>query len=151
GNVGDIANGFYIDTRDSSGQPGTLPQLQLYGGIGVLAFAGFDLDFGVASVTIAAGVYGGLFTTISFTLHDPNPDGKVHINEIGATLSQGIGNVFDTDGKMSVIVGAFIKIELGFAFFTLTLIDESPILADITLASFSHQVVPEPQPTLATN
>ncbi|MCA9092287.1 MAG: peptidoglycan-binding protein, partial [Planctomycetaceae bacterium] len=147
GNFGQIANGFYFDTADAAGR--AKPFATLFGGIEVYAFGGVSLDFGVASATVAAGVIGGLYTEIDFTLHDPNSDGKVYIDELGANLSQGIGGLFDIDGRFFVGLSAFLKIDLKVGFFSFTLIDVETRLAEITIASFSHHPSDVEPPPLA--
>src|SRR2546430_81030 len=77
------------------------------------ALAGIELDFGVGSLTIGAGVEGGVFASVDFTLHDPNHDGKVRFGEIADSIKNfGLTGIFDTSGDLHAGLAAFIEVIL---------------------------------------
>ncbi len=66
-------------------------------------------------VVFSAGVGGGVDANIQFTPHDPNDDGqgndgKLRPSEIGEDLNMGPFCIFDTAGKITASLDAFIKV-----------------------------------------
>jgi Ca2+-binding RTX toxin-like protein len=100
-----ILNGFYVSDRANPDGTGPVaPQVQLYGSIAAYA----ALDLGI----LEAGVGGGLFATVGFTVHDPSGTGKVHLDELSADIKK--GTIFDASGALKAYLNAFVKIDLGF-------------------------------------
>jgi Ca2+-binding RTX toxin-like protein len=100
-----ILNGFYVSDRANPDGTGPVtPQVQLYGSIA--AYAAVDLG------VLEAGVGGGIFATVGFTVHDPSGTGKVHLDELSADVQK--GTIFDASGALQAFLNAFVKIDLGF-------------------------------------
>ena len=79
---------------------------------------------GIASLTVFAGVGGGIFADVGLDLHDPDGDGKVYFDELADDVARGgpLG-IFDATGSVGVGLTAEILIRLKFLFFSLTVID----------------------------
>ncbi len=121
-NPGLIADGFFIG--DDSG-------FQIYGSIA--AYAAVDLGI------IQVGVGGGLYVTIGFNVHDPNNDGKVHLNELLQDVNT--GHIFDASGALHAFLDAYAELDLGF--FSISWDFQ---IADVTLYSFSSTASSTPPP-----
>ncbi len=125
----DLLDGFYILTNDANGQP--MPALKLTGEI----FAGASIDL----VIVEVGVRGGVSATISFYWNDnADNDGKMRVSEIVANALEDPRCIFNIEGKISLFLEAYLKINL--FFFS---IDKTWRFAEITLISFDL-TCPEP-------
>ncbi|HET6428640.1 MAG TPA: hypothetical protein VFJ30_09540 [Phycisphaerae bacterium] len=97
GNWLDILDGLYIsDTADPQGRGADVPELSLYGGLGLIA----ELNAGVAS----AGVIGGVEIGVDFDLNDPDRDGRVRFSEMWWNIENNDGNplaIFDISGSVN--------------------------------------------------
>ncbi len=138
----DVFNGFYVsDTENADGSGADVPEVQLFGSFTAAAVAGIEIDLGVARVAVFAGVEGGIFANVDFDLHDPDHDGKVHINEFD------LGCLFEMDGELTAALAAVIQIEaeidVGLFSIELTIIDERFELFSVTLLEF-HTSCEEP-------
>ncbi|MDQ1438616.1 MAG: hypothetical protein QOK43_2245 [Acidimicrobiaceae bacterium] len=128
-----LFDGIFLDDLDSHGVD--VPEVQLIGE--VTAGAAVDL------VVISAGIEGGLRLTVNLNLNDsPNPDGKLHIEEIFNKLNNPIC-LFDVSGSLDAFLRAFVEIDL---FFYSDRFEFE--LVNITLLDFSSSCQP-PQPVLA--
>ncbi len=93
-----ILDGFYVSDRQNPDGTGPVaPQVQLYGSIAAYA----ALDLGIAS----AGVGGGLFASINFTVHDPSGTGLVHLEDLEADVQK--GTIFDASGALQAFLDAY--------------------------------------------
>ena len=128
-----VVNGLYLDDHVEGGRD--LPEVALYGGVAVAAAAGIGFDFGFASVEIFAGVEGGVYVKVTANLNDPNPDGKVYLDEIAANFRQGVLSVLDFQGSVTAALDAFIRLRAKVAFFTITIVDVRLPIAEIELLS----------------
>ena len=125
----DLLDGFYILTNDAAGKP--QPALTLTGEI----FAGASIDL----VLVEAGVRGGISATINFFWNDNSDnDGKMRVSEIIANAKEDPRCIFNIEGKISLFLEAYLKIDL--FFFS---IDKTWRFANITLISFDL-TCPEP-------
>jgi Ca2+-binding RTX toxin-like protein len=132
-----ILDGFYVSDRANPDGTGPVtPQVQLYGSIAAYA----ALDLGI----VEAGIGGGLFATVGFTVHDPTGTGKVHLNELVADVQK--GTIFDAVGALQAFLRAFVKIDLGIISHTWYF-----DIASITLAQIGEPAPSTPPvPQLAT-
>jgi Ca2+-binding RTX toxin-like protein len=100
-----ILDGFYVSDRaNPDGTGPAVPQVQLYGSIAAYA----ALDLGIAQ----AGVGGGLYATINFSIHDPSGTGLVHLQDLIADVKR--GTIFDASGALKAFLDAYVEIDLGF-------------------------------------
>jgi Ca2+-binding RTX toxin-like protein len=100
-----ILDGFYVSDRlNPDGTGPVTPQAELYGSIAAYA----ALDLGIAS----AGVGGGLFASVDFTVHDPSGTGKVHLEDLEEDVKK--GTIFDASGALQAFLDAYVEIDLGF-------------------------------------
>ena len=144
GDPSKILDGFYIDNRNSSGQ--VVPEFQLTGELDVSAAAGVSLTICGVGPTILVGVGGGLAATVGLTIHDPNHDGKVHLDELEYDLQRGPLGLVDADGAFTATAFAFAKVELSLGFFSITILDARKDFGSVTLLSFHHDYSdPPPQ------
>ena len=79
-------------------------------------------------VVVSAGVSGGVAINLYANLHDPDNDGKVHVDELLCNLDQGLLITFDVSGEIKVRLDAYV--ELLFARYDYT-------IAESTLATSS--------------
>jgi hypothetical protein len=103
GDVLDIFDGFYIsDTENADGTGEDVVEGFLQGRV----TAGVELNIGVAS----AGVEGGVFATLGADLHDPDLDGRVHLDEFLQNLQRGLQCTFDVSGDVSAGLTAYVDV-----------------------------------------
>jgi Ca2+-binding RTX toxin-like protein len=107
--------------------------------------AGAELNVVVAQ----AGVDGGLRGTLGADLNDPNPDGRVYVDEFAYNLLRGPQCIFDLQGSLDVFLEAFIKVGLDTPFGFVTLFKERFKLAEATIVDWSLVVCPPLEPDLA--
>jgi len=107
--------------------------------------AGAELNVVVAK----AGVDGGLRGTLGADLNDPNPDGKVYVDEFAYNLMRGPQCIFDLEGSLDVFLEAYIKVGLDTPFGFVTLFSDRFKLADATILDWSMVVCPPLEPNLA--
>jgi Ca2+-binding RTX toxin-like protein len=132
-----ILDGFYVSDRaNPDGTGPVVPQVQLYGSIAAYA----ALDLGI----VQAGVGGGLFASINFSIHDPSGTGKVHLQDLVADVKK--GTIFDASGALKAFLDAYVEIDLGFFSHRWDF-----HLASVTLAQIGqHPTVPDTTPQLAS-
>ena len=133
-----ILDGFYVsDTQNPDGTGPITPQVELYGSIAAYA----ALDLGIVS----AGVGGGLFASVGFTLHDPSGTGLVHLQDIEADVQK--GTIFDATGALQAFLAAYVTIDLGIFSHTWNF-----NIASVTLATIGEPAATDPSdvPQLAT-
>ncbi|MGA1325443.1 MAG: hypothetical protein ACO305_02370, partial [Rubrivivax sp.] len=107
--------------------------------------AGAELNVVVAK----AGVDGGLRGTLGADLNDPNPDGKVYVDEFAYNLLRGPQCIFDLEGALDVFLEAFIKVGLDTPFGFITLFSDRFKLVEATLLDWSLVVCPPLAPDIA--
>ncbi len=123
----DLLDGFYVSDRANADGTGPVqPQVEFYGSISAAA----ELNLLIAQ----AGVGGGIFASVDFTLDDPNGDGKVRFSEIAENAKRGALDIFDVGGELDAYLFAFLRLKLGFV----TIFDDTLTIADITLLSFQN-------------
>jgi Ca2+-binding RTX toxin-like protein len=128
-----LFDGIFLDDLDDSGQD--VPEITFTGEVFVSA--------GVSIYIFTAGLEGGIRLSTMLDLDDrPNPDGKLHIEEIFNKLHNPIC-LFIVSGKIEAFLRAFLKIDL--FLYTKTFRFE---LVKITLLDFSLGCDP-PNPNLA--
>ncbi len=131
----DLLDGFYISDRANADGTGPLePQMEFYGEISAAA----ELNLLIAQ----AGVGGGIFASIDFTLDDPSGTGKVRFSEIAANAKRGALDIFDVSGEVDAYLFAFLRLSIGFV----TIYDDTVTIADITLLSFHNDPDSPPPP-----
>ena len=143
GDPSKILDGFYIDNRNSSGQ--VVPEFQLTGELDVSAAAGVSLTICGVGPTILVGVGGGLAATVGLTIHDPDHDGKVHLDELEST-----SNAAPWDSwTPRRVYGHGVCLRQGqtsLGFFSITILDARKDFGSVTLLSFHHDYSdPPPQ------
>ncbi len=132
GSASQIFNGFYISDHWVGKKDG--PELTVSANI--QAFA--ELNLALAR----AGVGGGLFANIFFDLVDVKKDGRIYLDELQQTISN--GDVFDTSGNVSAGLSAYLKV--GFGPFSKTFRKN---LASVTLLEFGVRDPAATTPKLA--
>ncbi len=133
-----ILDGLYVSDRQNPDGTGPVaPQVELYGSIAAYA----ALDLGIFS----AGVGGGLFASVDFTVHDPSGTGLVHLQDLEADVQK--GTIFDASGALQAFLAAFVTIDLGFFSHTWNF-----NIASVTLATIGEPSSTDPAdiPQLAT-
>ena len=102
GNPIKLFNGIFIDDLDANGLDVDEWKLTFR----VSAEAALDL------VIVEAGVYGGVDAILTGNLDDnPNPDGKLYIEEIVDKISNPIC-LFIITGKLDLFLGFFVEVDL---------------------------------------
>jgi Ca2+-binding RTX toxin-like protein len=101
GNPIKLFNGIFIDDLNTDGLDVDEWKLTFR----VSAEAALDL------LIVEAGVYGGVDSILSGDLDDPNPDGKLYIDEIVDKLSNPIC-LFTISGKLDLFLGFYVEVDL---------------------------------------
>ena len=133
-----ILDGFYVsDTQNPDGTGPVTPQVELYGSIAAYA----ALDLGI----LPAGIGGGLFASVNFTVHDPSGTGLVHLQDLEADVQK--GTIFDATGALQAFLAAYVTIDLGIFSHTWNF-----NIASVTLATIGEPSASDPSdvPQLAT-
>jgi Ca2+-binding RTX toxin-like protein len=132
-----ILDGFYVsDRQNPDGTGPVVPQVELYGSIAAYA----ALDLGI----LQAGVGGGLFASIDFSVNDPSGTGLVHLQDLEADVQK--GTIFDASGALQAFLNAYVEIDLGFISHKWTF-----DIASVTLATIGEPAPSTPPvPQLAT-
>jgi hypothetical protein len=125
----DLLDGFYV----VAGQPNVV----LNAGIA----AGAELSIGIAD----AGVQGGIYATVSMSLHDIDHTGKLRIGELGQEILTMPQCLFDVSGDVYVQLTAYFDVNL----FLFSIHKSFDITPPIVLFSFNYSC-PPPTPVLAT-
>ncbi len=143
GTATDLLLGVYLldEGRQAYGLGADDPEMSVTAQIG----AGAELNVVVAK----AGVDGGLRGTLGADLNDPNPDGKVYVDEFAYNLLRGPQCIFDLEGALDVFLEAFIKVGLDTPFGFVTLFSERFKLAEATILDWSMVVCPPLEPDIA--
>jgi hypothetical protein len=112
---------------------------------GIHAYAALDV------VVFSAGVGGGIDATIKFTPNDPDGDGRLRPQEIIDDLKMGPFCLFNTEGKITAGLDAFVKVGFDTPF-GFTGWSKDYTIAQTTLLDYSSGcmtgVDANPQPTL---
>jgi Ca2+-binding RTX toxin-like protein len=133
-----ILNGLYVSDRaNADGTGPATPQVRLYGSIE--AYASLNL------LIAEAGIGGGVFATIDFSLHDPSQTGKVHLPDLLADIKK--GTLFDAVGSLKAFLDAYVEINLLFFHKRWTF-----TIAEVTLGTIDQHAPPasEQVPQLGT-
>lgn len=143
GDLLDLLNGVYLldEGREGYELGADDPEMSVTAEIG----AGAELNVVVAK----AGVDGGVRGTVGADLNDPDPDGKVYVDELAYNLMRGPQCIFDLEGSLSLFLEAYIKVGLDTPFGFVTLFSERFKLAEATLLDWSMVVCPPVEPDLA--
>ncbi|HEY0606628.1 MAG TPA: calcium-binding protein, partial [Herpetosiphonaceae bacterium] len=136
GGSGDrLLDGIFIDDLDAKGVD--VPEIKLIG----IVSAAAAVDLGI----VAAGVEGGIQLTVGMNLNDdPNPDGKLRIDEVVEKIKNPVC-LFDIEGKLEAFLAAFVRI--GFSFFKKTFRFE---IVRVTLLDFTVDLCEPEDPDLAS-
>ena len=137
----DLLNGLYFHDDNHLGDPTTDAELTFGAEIG----AGAELNVVVAS----AGVDGGLRGELEADLADPDPDGKVYVDELAYNLSRGPECVLDFAGSLDVFLEAFLKVGIDTPLGFITLYKDRFKLAEETILDWSSVSCPPVDPQLA--
>ena len=126
-----------VTRQNPDGTGPITPQVELYGSIAAYA----ALDLGIVS----AGIGGGIFASINFTVHDPSGTGLVHLQDLEADVQK--GTIFDATGELQAFLAAYVTIDLGFFSHTWNF-----NIASVTLATIGEPAPSKPAdvPQLAT-
>ncbi len=144
GSAADLLLGVYLldeGREDYTGLGSDNTEMSVTAEIG----AGAELNIVVAQ----AGVDGGLRGTLGADLNDPDPDGKVYVDELAYNLMRGPQCIFDLQGSLDVFLEAYIKVGLDTPFGFITLFSERFKLAEATILDWSAVVCPPVEPNLA--
>ncbi|MBI84895.1 MAG: hypothetical protein CMJ81_17005, partial [Planctomycetaceae bacterium] len=132
-----LFNGLFLSSEE--------PVIIFTGGIS----AGVQINLGVAK----AGVEGGIFIEVNFTLHDADQDGKVRLYELATNFinEAKFGSpalaplaIFDVSGEVFAKLFAFLEVDL----FILSIDETFDITPPITIVDFNIPFARKP--TLAT-
>lgn len=118
----DVFDGFFLFDHDDSGTD--VPEAQLNGNIQ----AGLEINIGFA----AAGVTGGIFATLGVDLHDPDNDGRVHVDEFLENLDKNFLCTFDVEGALTAGLTAYVDIGVP----PFSIIHKEVTIAEVTLVDF---------------
>ena len=128
-----LFDGIFLDDLDAQGVD--VPEVSFIGEV----YAQAGVTIGIAS----AGIVAGLRITVDLNLDDsPQPDGKLHIEEIFNKLQNPIC-LFEVSGKLEAFIKAFVELNL-----FITSIRFEFTLLELTLLDFSGKCTP-PKPQLA--
>jgi uncharacterized membrane protein len=143
GSAEDLLLGVYLvdEGRQGLGLGSDDPEMSVTAEIG----AGAELNVVVAK----AGVDGGLRGTLGADLNDPDPDGKVYVDELAYNLMRGPQCIFDLQGSLDVFLEAYIKVGLDTPFGFITLFSDRFKLVEATILDWSLVVCPPLEPNLA--
>jgi Ca2+-binding RTX toxin-like protein len=143
GSATDLLLGVYLldEGREDLELGSDDPEMSVTAEIG----AGAELNVVVAQ----AGVDGGLRGTLGADLSDPDPDGKVYVDELAYNLMRGPQCIFDLQGSLDVFLEAYIKVGIDTPFGFVTLFKDRFKLAEATILDWSMVVCPPVEPNLA--
>jgi Ca2+-binding RTX toxin-like protein len=128
-----LFDGIFIDDLDAAGND--VPEVSFIGEVYAQA--------GVSLFIASAGIVAGLRITVDLNLDDsPNPDGKLHIEEIFNKLQNPLC-LFEVKGKLEAFIRAFLELNL-----FITSVRFEFTLLELTLLEFSGKCEP-PKPQLA--
>lgn len=151
-NVSKVFDGFFVDDNGIENTPGDRPEVTVSASI----IAGASV--GVAGL-VEAGVEGDITATVYFNLNDvpklgSNPlkyDGRLTLDELSQRASQGAACVFDTSGKITAGLDAFLWVGVDTDLFgRITLYEDRMNLFRETLATFEYSCKDLTPPTLGT-
>jgi Ca2+-binding RTX toxin-like protein len=106
--------------------------------------AGAELNVVVAQAGVEGGVRGNLLADLA----DPDPDGKVYLDEFASNLVRGPECIFDFSGALNVFLEAFIKVGIDTPFGFVTLFKDRFELAKATILEWGSVSCPPVEPSL---
>jgi hypothetical protein len=127
--IGDLANGFYLNTGLNTSLVVNLG-LEAYGGINAY----------VASAGVGGGINGGF----TFELNDPSGTGQVRLSDLE---NEGLANIFSVNGEVDASFFAFAQIGFSTPFGFVGTQFKDNIASTVLFSVNSSQTNPTPDPT----